>query len=52
VSGAVFAREPYAAAGARTSNASDGIFDERMIMDLREDGDGYLGTLSLDVASA
>ena len=28
------------------------IFDEALLMDLSEDGDGYLGLASFDVASA
>ena len=30
-------------------NDSDGIFDPALVMDLSQDGDGYVGTISFDV---
>jgi protocatechuate 3,4-dioxygenase beta subunit len=53
VTAEVYDREPYAGRGAPdTSNASDGIFDESLLLRLSPDGDGYLGAISLDVRSA
>ena len=34
------------------SNAVDGIFDEALVLDLSREGDGYLGTISFDVAAS
>jgi len=51
VGAAVFEREPYAQhAGARTLNHEDGIFDERLLMTIVPEGDGYLGLETFDVA--
>ncbi len=33
-------------------NESDGIFDEALLLDLSEEGDGYLGTISFDLQPA
>jgi protocatechuate 3,4-dioxygenase beta subunit len=53
VSAEVFAREPYAGRGqADQGNASDGIFDESLILTMEADGDGYLGLMTFDVATA
>jgi protocatechuate 3,4-dioxygenase beta subunit len=50
VSDRVFARAPYDARGERDQrNDSDGIFDPALVLDLSEDGDGYVGTISFDV---
>ena len=49
----VYEAEPYASrTGRDTFNDTDGIFDEALVLSLVEDGDGYLGTASFDVASA
>jgi hypothetical protein len=32
-------------------NADDGIFDDALLLDLTQEGDGYVGTISFDVAS-
>jgi hypothetical protein len=32
-------------------NDGDGIFDEALVLDLSREGDGYLGTISFDVAA-
>jgi protocatechuate 3,4-dioxygenase beta subunit len=46
----VYARPPYDQRGAaNTSNEDDGIFDERLVLTLRADGDGYLGVMTFDV---
>jgi protocatechuate 3,4-dioxygenase beta subunit len=46
----VYARAPYAEGSSHdTRNADDGIFDERLLLDLSRDGDGYVGAISLDV---
>ena len=51
VSSEVFARAPYSSAGEPdVTNATDGIFDESLVLDLRPEGDGYLGLISFDVA--
>ena len=48
----VFARAPYDSRGERDQrNDSDGIFDEALLLDLAEQGDGYVGTISFDVAA-
>ena len=53
VSATVYEREPYSAAGPRdTFNDGDGIFDERTLLALSKEGDGYLGVISFDVESA
>jgi protocatechuate 3,4-dioxygenase beta subunit len=50
VTDAVYASEPYSQAGGRdTFNENDGIFDERLLLTLSEDGDGYVGLVSLGV---
>jgi hypothetical protein len=50
VSTSVFAAEPYAAHGERRDfNASDGIFDPALLLALSEEGDGYLGLITLDL---
>ena len=43
---------PYKANNGRLTNETDGIFDEALLFDLSEEGDGYLGTISFDVAAA
>jgi protocatechuate 3,4-dioxygenase beta subunit len=49
----VYAREPYAGAGGRdTTNESDGIYSENLELTLREEGDGVLGLITLDVDRA
>ena len=49
----VYARSPYSGRSGRdTFNEGDGIFDERLLLDLSRDGDGYVGAISLDVRSA
>jgi protocatechuate 3,4-dioxygenase beta subunit len=50
VTAAAYEAAPYADRGSQDrSNASDGIFDERTLLTLSEDGDGYLGLITLDV---
>ena len=52
LSAQVYEREPYASRTGRDAlNDSDGIFDEALVLDIERDGDGYLGTISFDVAS-
>ena len=46
----VHARAPYTEGSIHdTRNADDGIFDQRLLLDLSRDGDGYVGAISLDV---
>jgi protocatechuate 3,4-dioxygenase beta subunit len=46
----VYAGAPYDSDGQRsTTNRNDGIFDERMLLTVSEDGDGYLGVMTFDV---
>jgi protocatechuate 3,4-dioxygenase beta subunit len=53
VSAAVFEREPYASNPGRDQfNDTDGLFDEALVLDLTEDGDAYMGTISFDVAAS
>jgi protocatechuate 3,4-dioxygenase beta subunit len=53
VTGLVHEQEPYASQpGRETFNDTDGLFDERLLLDLSEDGDGYLGLISFDVEAA
>ena len=48
----VFAQAPYDSRGEREPrNDGDGIFDPALVMDLSQDGDGYVGTISFDVAA-
>jgi protocatechuate 3,4-dioxygenase beta subunit len=48
----VFAAAPYDSRGERSvRNDGDGIFDEALVLDLSREGDGYLGTISFDVAA-
>ena len=50
VSDAVMATSAYAGHGERDQrNDSDGIFDERLLLKLGRDGEGYVGAISLDV---
>jgi protocatechuate 3,4-dioxygenase beta subunit len=46
----VYAQAPYRQ-GRDQTNASDGIFDESLVLDLREEDGGILGTISFDVRS-
>jgi protocatechuate 3,4-dioxygenase beta subunit len=49
----VFARAPYDARGERDQlNDTDGLFDEALVLDLTEEGDAYMGTISFDVAAS
>lgn len=49
----VYTRDPYASdAGRDTFNTNDNIFDDRLLLTLSEDGEGYLGLITVDVASA
>lgn len=53
VTEAVYAQDPYAAHAGRDSfNDTDGIYDERLLLTLSEDGDGYLGLMTLGVEAA
>jgi protocatechuate 3,4-dioxygenase beta subunit len=53
VSDRVYADAPYSDRGTRdVTNESDGIFDERLLLRLARDGDGYLGAISFDVERA
>jgi protocatechuate 3,4-dioxygenase beta subunit len=46
----VYRRPPYASDTGRDAfNASDSIFDERLLLNLSEAGDGYRGVISFDV---
>ncbi|MGH8985394.1 MAG: intradiol ring-cleavage dioxygenase [Acidimicrobiia bacterium] len=48
----VYAEEPYASdVGRETFNDGDNIFDERLLLTLSEDGDGYLGIITFDVTA-
>jgi protocatechuate 3,4-dioxygenase beta subunit len=47
---AVYRRQPYAGDTGRDAfNDTDPIFDERLVLDLSEAGDGYRGAISFDV---
>ena len=48
----VYAKSPYRNDPARQSNATDGIFDDRLILTLSEEDDGWLGLINLDVERA
>jgi protocatechuate 3,4-dioxygenase beta subunit len=49
----VFEADAYASAAGRDSlNDSDGIYDSELELTLSEESDGYLGLITLDVASA
>jgi protocatechuate 3,4-dioxygenase beta subunit len=53
ISRKVYASEPYAPKGqADQSNSSDGIFDESLVLTMREQDDGYLGLMTFDVVSS
>ena len=50
VTRAVYARKPYAEkTGRDVTNDSDGIFDDRLLLTLSDEGDGYLGVMTFDV---
>jgi protocatechuate 3,4-dioxygenase beta subunit len=50
VSANVYEREPYAQHGTpEQANASDGIFDEALLLTLKADDDGWLGVMTFDV---
>ncbi len=50
VTDAVYAEEPYASNGARTTfNDSDGIFDAATVLTVTGDGEGYLGLITIGV---
>lgn len=52
VTDSVYAADPYAATGQRdTRNAEDTIYDDRLLLTLQEDGDGYLGLITFAVDS-
>jgi protocatechuate 3,4-dioxygenase beta subunit len=49
---AVYAEQPYAAHTGRTTfNDGDGIFKESMLLTVKQDGAGYLGTIVLNADS-
>jgi protocatechuate 3,4-dioxygenase beta subunit len=49
----VFTQAPYRDAGERDQrNDGDGIFDERLVVDVREEDDGWRGAISFDVNRA
>jgi protocatechuate 3,4-dioxygenase beta subunit len=49
----VYALRPYSEGeGHDTTNASDGLFDRSLLLDLSREGEGYLGVISLDVQTA
>jgi protocatechuate 3,4-dioxygenase beta subunit len=51
VTGKVYAAAPYSAHFGRDRfNKDDSIFEDSLIMTLREDGNGYLGIMSVNVA--
>jgi protocatechuate 3,4-dioxygenase beta subunit len=52
VSDAIYADGAPYQSGREATNESDGIFDESLILALSEEDDGYLGTISFDVARA
>ena len=43
---------PYQPNEGRITNDADGIFDDSLLLGLSAEGDGYLGTISFDVARA
>jgi protocatechuate 3,4-dioxygenase beta subunit len=49
--GRVYASAPYPQ-GRDQTNASDGIFDESLVLDLSDEDDGILGKISFDVRAA
>jgi protocatechuate 3,4-dioxygenase beta subunit len=50
VSERIYNRTPYSQhTGRDIFNEDDGIFDSSLLLDLRRDGDGYLGIISVDV---
>jgi protocatechuate 3,4-dioxygenase beta subunit len=52
VTASVFEREPYSSNPGRDQfNDSDGLFDEALLLDLSQDGEAYVGTISFDVAA-
>ena len=49
----IHARRPYSRAGRRdTSNDTDGLFDESLLLTLSEEDDGVLGLMTFDVRRA
>jgi protocatechuate 3,4-dioxygenase beta subunit len=53
VTDAVYAGVPYSQAGSRdTYNNSDSIYDDQTLLTLHEDGDGYLGLITVGVAES
>jgi hypothetical protein len=49
----VFNRDPYAGDSGRDAfNESDGLYSEDLELTLSEEGEGYLGRITLDVATA
>jgi protocatechuate 3,4-dioxygenase beta subunit len=51
VTSAVYSRAPYSThTGRDRFNRDDTIFDQTLIMTLRQEGDGYLGIMSVNVA--
>ena len=50
VTARVFVDDPYPGESNRDGfNASDGLYDENLELTLSEEGDGYLGLITLDV---
>ena len=53
VTARVFREEPYASdQGRDTSNDDDAAYSDQLELTLSEEGDGYLGLITLDVAAA
>ena len=52
VTDAVYAGEPFTQNGQRaTYNDADNICDDHFLLNLREDGEGYIGIITLRVAA-
>ena len=53
ISDRVYEGSPYSQhSGRDVLNDNDNIFDQSLLLDLSQDGDGYLGVISLDVRAA
>ncbi len=53
VSDLIYAKAPYAGRGDRDqTNDADGIFDERTVLTMSKQADGYLGVMTFDVERA
>jgi protocatechuate 3,4-dioxygenase beta subunit len=52
VTDSVYAAAPYSKPGSRTPNSTDSLFEDPLLLDLRQTPDGYLGSMTINVKAS